>query len=276
VDEFGTVLRAWRDRMRPEEAGLPAGPGRRAPGLRREELAALAGVSVEYVVRLEQGRAQHPSPQLLGALARALRLSDEERDHLFRVGGAAVPGVREVPRHVPVGVQRLMDRLGDVPMAVLSASWDVLQWNPLWSAIGGDPAEVPAAERNVAWKHFTEGHDRMRFDEQHEEEFSRDLAADLRDAVGRYPDDRRLAALVARLRAASPDFARRWGEAHVARHRSSRKTATRTPVGPIELDCDVLTAPGGDLRIVVYTAAPGSEDASKLDLLRVAAGGALV
>ncbi|RIX30526.1 helix-turn-helix transcriptional regulator [Amnibacterium setariae] len=276
MDEFGTVLRAWRDRMRPEEAGLPAGPGRRAPGLRREELAALAGVSVEYVVRLEQGRAQHPSPQLLGALARALRLTEAERDHLFRVGGAAVPGPRDVPRHVPPGVQRVVDRLGDVPMAVLSASWDLLRWNPLWAAIGGDPAEVPAAERNVAWKHFTEGHDRMRFDEQHEEDFARDLAADLRDAVGRYPDDRRLAALVARLRAASPDFARRWGEAHVAQHRSSRKTATRTPVGPIELDCDVLTAPGGDLRIVVYTAAPGSEDASKLDLLRVATGSALV
>jgi transcriptional regulator with XRE-family HTH domain len=276
VDEFGTVLRAWRDRMRPEEAGLPAGPGRRAPGLRREELAALAGVSVEYVVRLEQGRAQHPSPQLLGALARALRLTDAERDHLFRVGGAPVPGPRDVPRHVPPGVQRVVDRLGDVPMAVLSASWDLLRWNPLWAAIGGDPAEVPPAERNVAWKHFTEGHDRMRFDEQHEEEFARDLTADLRDAVGRYPDDRRLAALVARLRAASPDFARRWGEAHVAQHRSSRKTATRTPVGPIELDCDVLTAPGGDLRIVVYTAAPGSEDASKLDLLRVTTGSALV
>ena len=93
MDEFAEVLRAWRDRMRPEEAGLPAGPGRRAKGLRREELAALAGVSVEYVVRLEQGRARHPAPQMLGALARALRLSDEERDHLYRVGGAAAQPV---------------------------------------------------------------------------------------------------------------------------------------------------------------------------------------
>ncbi|MFD1719966.1 helix-turn-helix domain-containing protein [Amnibacterium endophyticum] len=276
MDEFATVLRAWRDRMRPEEAGLPAGPGRRAPGLRREELAALAGVSVEYVVRLEQGRARHPSPQLLGALARALRLTEAERDHLFRVGGAAVPGRREVPRHVTAGVQRVMDRLGDVPMAVMSASWDVLRWNPLWAAIGGDPATVPPAERNVVWKHFTEGHRRMRFDEVHEEEFARDLVADLREAVGRYPDDRPLAALIARLRAVSPDFAARWGEAHVAQHRSSRKTATDTPVGEIELDCDVLTAPGSDLRIVVYTAVPGSEAASKLDLLRVTAGPALV
>src|SRR4051812_34415335 len=128
MDEFAAVLRAWRDRMRPEEAGLPAGPGRRTPGLRREELAALAGVSVEYIVRLEQGRAQHPSAQMLGALARALRLSEDERDHLYRVGGAALPARGLVPRHIPAGVQRMMDRLGDVPLGVMSASWDVLHW----------------------------------------------------------------------------------------------------------------------------------------------------
>lgn len=270
MDEFAEVLRAWRDRMRPEEAGLPAGPGRRAPGLRREELAALAGVSVEYVVRLEQGRAQHPSPQMLGALARALRLSEDERDHLYRVGGAAVPSRGEVPRHIPAGVQRMMDRLGDVPLAVLSASWDLLQWNPLWAALTGDPSTVRPLDRNIAWKHFTEGPGVIAFDEAHAEEFSSDLTADLREATGRYPEDRRLASLVTRLREASSDFDRRWGEAHVARHRSSRKTATATPVGPITIDCDVLTVPGADLRVVVYTAVPGTEDASKLDLLRVA------
>jgi transcriptional regulator with XRE-family HTH domain len=270
MDEFATVLRAWRDRMRPEEAGLPAGPGRRAAGLRREELAALAGISVEYIVRLEQGRARHPSPQLLGALARALRLSDDERDHLYRVGGAAVPAVGLVPRHVPPGVQRMMDRLGDVPIAVMSASWDVLQWNPLWAALTGDPSQLRGLERNIAWRHFTTGSGVMAFDAEHAEDFSSDLAADLREATGRYPEDRDLALLVARLRASSTDFDRRWGAAHVARHRSSRKTATTTPVGPITVDCDVLTAPGSDLRIVVYTVVPGSEDASKLDLLRVA------
>lgn len=270
MDEFAEVLRAWRDRMRPEEAGLPAGPGRRTPGLRREELAALAGVSVEYIVRLEQGRAQHPSAQLLGALARALRLTDEERDHLYRVGGAAVPSRGVVPTHVTAGVQRMMDRLGDVPMAVMSASWDVLQWNPLWSALTGDPALLRGLDRNVAWRHFTAGPGVIDFDARHAEEFSSDLTADLREAVGRYPADPALAGLVARLRSASPEFAARWTEAHVARHRSSRKSATTTAVGPITVDCDVLTAPGGDLRIVVYTAVPGSEDASKLELLRVA------
>jgi transcriptional regulator with XRE-family HTH domain len=256
--------------MRPEEAGLPAGPGRRAPGLRREELAALAGVSVEYIVRLEQGRARHPSPQLLGALARALRLSDDERDHLYRVGGAAVPLRGHVPRHIPAGVQRMMDRLEDTPMAVMSASWDLLQWNALWAALTGDPRTRHGLGRNIAWAHFTARPETIAFDDAHDEEFSSDLVADLREATGRYPADPGLATLVSRLRAASPDFARRWGEAHIARHRSSRKTATTTAVGPITIDCDVLTVPGDDLRIVVYTAVPGSEDASKLDLLRVA------
>ena len=137
MDEFAVVLRAWRDRLSPREAGLPPGTGRRAPGLRREELATLAGVSVEYLVRLEQGRARHPSPQLLGALARALRLTEDERDHLYRLGGVAVPSDGVVSQHITPGVQRMLDRLGDVPIGVHSATWDLLWWNPLWAALTG-------------------------------------------------------------------------------------------------------------------------------------------
>lgn len=230
----------------------------------------LAGVSVEYLVRLEQGRARHPSPQLLGALARALRLTDDERDHLYRLGGAAVPARGLVSRHLTPGVQRLLDRLGDVPIAVYSVAWDPLWWNPLWATLTGDPAGRHGLDRNVAWRHFMRGRGVVEFDDQHAEEFSADLAADLRYALGRYPRDPDLTALVDRLRAESPDFRRRWGQAHVARHRSSRKTVTSTPVGPITVDCDVLTVPGADLRVVVYTVAPGSPDDSKLALLRVA------
>lgn len=269
MSEFAEVLHAWRDRVQPEEVGFPVGTGRRTPGLRREELAVLAGVSVEYIVRLEQGRASHPSPQLLGALARALRLTEQERDHLYRVGGAAVPTAGVVPRHIAAGVQRMIDRLGDLPIGVFSAAWDLLQWNPLWAALSGDPSGRSGLERNVAWNHFVVGGGVIDFDTEHAEEFSADLAADLRDAVGRYPEDAGLTRLIARLQEASPDFERRWASAHVARHRSSTKTATSTPVGPIEIDCDVLTVPGSDLRIVVYTAAAGSPDASRLELLKV-------
>lgn len=269
MDELGEVLRAWRDRLTPAAAGLPAGANRRAPGLRREELAGLAGLSVEYVVRLEQGRARNPSSQVLGALARALRLEGDERDHLFRVAGAAVPSSGLVPTHIGPGVQRMIDRLGDVPLAVHTAAWDLLMWNSLWAALTGDPAESDALGRNVAWRHFTRGPRGVQFDEQHADQFAADLVADLREAAGRFPHDRGLAELVRRLRSVSTDFESRWGQAHVARHLSSRKTVTSTPVGSITLDCDVLTVPGTDLRIVIYTAAPGTEDSSKLDLLRV-------
>lgn len=228
----------------------------------------LAGVSVEYVVRLEQGRARHPSAQMLGAMARALRLSEDERDHLYRVGGLAEPVRALVPRHIPRGVQRMIDRLGDVPLGVHSAGWDLLWWNPLWAALSGDPSGLRGLERNVAWRHFTGVPGIIDFGAEHAEEFSADLAADLRDALGRYPADPALGQLVERLRAGSADFRRRWGQAHVSRHRSSTKTAT-TGVGAVVIDCDVLTVPGSDLRIVLYTVAPGSQDASKLDLLKV-------
>ena len=269
MDEFAEVLRAWRDRLSPRETGLAPGTGRRAPGLRREELANLAGVSVDYLVRLEQGRAKHPSPQVLGALARALRLADDERDHLYRVAGAAPPTDGVVSEHIAPGVQRMLDRLGDVPVGVHSAAWNLLWWNPLWAALTGDPSEQQGVERNVAWRYFMEPPGVIGFDDEHAEEFADDLVADLREATGRYPDDPGLATLVSRLRVGSADFRQRWSGAHVARHRSSTKTAGTTSVGPIRIDCDVLTAPGTDLRIVVYTVAPGSEDASKLDLLRV-------
>lgn len=269
MSEFASVLRSWRNRLTPAEVGLPTGSGRRSPGLRREELAALANVSVDYVVRLEQGRATHPSPHLLNALAIALRLDSGERDHLYRAAGAAPPSPAVVPHHITPGVHRIIDRLGDVPMAVFTATHDILLWNPLWAALAGDPSRLVGMERNLVWRHFTTGHDGIEFDEQHEEDFSADLTADLRTALGRYPQDRGLQRLVSRLRATSPEFERRWAEARVAEHRASRKTVTRTSVGPITVDCDVLTVPGGDLRIVVYTAVPGSEDEAKLDLLRV-------
>lgn len=269
MNELASVLRSWRDRIGPADVGMPAGTGRRAPGLRREELAALAGVSVDYVVRLEQGRATHPSPQLLGALARALRLTVAERDHLYRVAGAAPPDPGLVPRQITPGVQRIVDRLADVPLGVFTAAHEIVLWNALWAAVGPDPADCSGLDRNLAWRHFTGGLPDVERDDEHAEEYAADLVADLRDAVGRYPRDRDLAHLVRRLRTASPEFERRWGEARVAEHRSSRKTLTGTPVGPITVDCDVLRVPGSDLRIVVYTAAPGSEDAQRLDLLRV-------
>ena len=250
--------------------GVCADPLSWASVPRVEERAMLDVVCVEYLVVMGQGRVLQPSLQLRGALARALRLTDTERDHLYRVGGAPTPSDTVVSQHITPGVQRLLDRLGDLPIGVHTAAWDLLWWNPLWAALTGDPCQLRGLDRNVAWRHFTQVPGVIDFDDHHAQEFSDDLVADLREAAGRYPQDLGLTKLINRLRAECPDFQCRWDQAHVARHRSSTKTATSTAVGPITIDCDVLTAPGTDLRIVVYTPAPGSQEASQLALLRVA------
>ena len=270
MTELAFLLRSWRDRVSPVEVGLPAGGDRRSPGLRREELAMLASLSVDYIVRLEQGRAKHPSAQALGSIARALRLTDDERDHLFRVGGVAVPTNRMVPRHVTPGVQHIVDRLGEVPVSVFSASWDTLLVNDLWVTLFG---ESPSAGRasNLLWRRFTGDTGNVTHSAEHEDEFQRDLVADVRKASWTYPDDTALAALIADLRAVSPQFEALWDTASVGLHRESRKTVHNALVGDITFDCDVLSAPGTDQKIVVYTVVPGSQDAAKLDLLRVSA-----
>lgn len=128
--DFGRTVRRWRDRVSPEAAGLTAGGHRRAAGLRREELALLAGISVDYVTRLEQGRATNPSEQVVEALGRALRLSATEREHLFHVAGLVPPGQGTVPAYITPSVHRMLDRLTGTPVAVFDAAWTQLLANP--------------------------------------------------------------------------------------------------------------------------------------------------
>ncbi|WP_221352706.1 helix-turn-helix transcriptional regulator [Streptomyces beigongshangae] len=277
ASSFAALLRAWRDRLSPADAGFAVTDGRRAPGLRREELAQLAGLSVDYVLRLEQSRAKNPSPQVVGALARALQLSRPERDQLYRGAGLLPPQDGTVGTHVPPGVQRLVARLGDVPIGVFTADWSLVWWNTMWSALHGDPATVPAAERNLARALFGDGPARalmspVRF-EHGPDAFAASIVADLRDAVSRYPADARLERLVRELRETSEDFARHWATRTAAvPHASAAKTIQHPEVGDLLLDCDVLLVPGADLRMVTYTAATGSSEAGKLDLLRVTGG----
>lgn len=263
------ALRAWRDRVTPAAAGMPTGGERRVPGLRREELAALAGLSVDYVVRLEQGRAVNPSPQVIASIARALRLTTDERDILYRLAGAVEPPSGLVSRHVPPGIQRMTDRLVDTPVAVYTASWDIIQWNTMWAALLGDPSALSHRDRNLLWRHFTGDRTRVLQDAKDIEAFERETVAELRVAHGRYPDDPELASLVEDLSEQSPAFRALWDRFEVAPRISQRKTVKHPLVGQIVLDCDVLTAAGSDLRVIVYTAEPGSTDAGKIDLLRV-------
>lgn len=241
--------------------------------MRREELAQLAGLSVDYVVRLERGRAVRPSQQVVSALARALQLSRPERDELFTAAGLLPPRDGTVSSHVPAGVQRLVTRLHDAAVGVFAAEWTLLSANPTWAALHGDPALLPASERNLARARFGAGAaSRMlhRSSPAPSADFDRSIVADLRNAAARYPEDRGLARLIRDLAGTSSDFARYWAESVAAEHAGARKTLTHPTVGPITLDCDVLTVPGADLRLVVYTAPGGSDDESKLELLRVA------
>ncbi|MDR2984844.1 MAG: helix-turn-helix transcriptional regulator [Nocardiopsaceae bacterium] len=267
-DGIGSYIQTWRHRLQPAEAGLPAGVPRRTRGLRREELALLAGISVDYLVRLEQGRATNPSTQVLAALSRALRLTVQERDHLYTVAGQAPPKRSAMTTHVPPSVQRLVDRMADLPVAVYDPAWTIITWNQAWAAFMGDPSATSGRDRNLIWRAFTGTSTRVRKSEDEAADFETNAVADLRRAVGSYPDDARLRRLVDDLLEASPRFAKLWAERVVNTTSSKSKTIDHPEVGPITLDCDVLTVAGSDLRLVVYTAEPGP-DADRLRLTQV-------
>ncbi|WP_235921247.1 helix-turn-helix transcriptional regulator [Lentzea tibetensis] len=267
--DLGRALRGWRDRTLPEAVGLPVGGVRRAAGLRREELAQLAGLSVDYVVRLEQGRATSPSPQVLSAMARALRLSAAEREHLFLLAGHRPPGPGRLSAHIPPGVHRLLDQLDGTPLSVHDAAWNLILWNPLWSALFGDPSAQRGRERNVVWRHFTGLPGRVSHTPAQLARFEAAVVADLRAATARYPADTALRSLIKDLRDASTAFERLWDTGIVGVHETDTKTIGHPDVGTLTLDCDVLIAPGSDLRVVACTAAPGSDAAGKLKLLDV-------
>lgn len=171
--------------------------------------------------------------------------------------------------HVPPSVQRLVDRLADLPVAVYDPAWTIITWNGAWAALMGDPSAVTGRDRNLIWRSFTGQSTRVRKSDTEADDFETNAVADLRRAVGTYPDDARLRQLVDELRQASPRFARLWAERMVNSTGSNRKTIEHPEVGPITLDCDVLTVAGSDLRLVVYTAEPSSPDANRLRLVQV-------
>ena len=266
--EFGQAIRRWRDRLAPETVGVPVGGRRRAAGLRREELAALAGVSVDYLTRLEQGRATSPSSQVVEALARALRLSGTERELVFRLAGQAPPGRDVVSTRITPSVQRMLDRLDHTPVAVYDAAWNLIVANPPYDALMGETTSWRGIERNGVWRNLVgPGNRTVQTPEEHAR-FESLLVADLRMTAARYPADRDLKRLIAELMSHSPRFAELWeaGEVGSPQDQSRHKIIDHPDVGLIALDCDTLIVAGDDLRIMVYTAEPGTEDAERLAL----------
>jgi len=265
--EFGHAVRRWRERVSPATVGLPVRGRRRAPGLRREEVADLAGISVDYLTRLEQGRATSPSVQVIEALARALRLSDPERELLFRYGGQAAPGLELVSQRIPASLQRLLDRLSGTPVAIYDAMWNLVDTNAAYEALIGG-SHWHGIERNGVWRTLVGPgpaavHTPAQLAEQQE-----GLVADLRLTAAKYPHDPRVQHLVAELRKASARFAELWdsGDLLPREDRVRHKFFDHPEVGRIGLDCDILVVAGDDLRIMVYTAQPDTEDAELLAL----------
>ena len=259
-------LRHRRAALSPEQVGMARtdGRARRTPGLRREEVAWLAGVSANYYERLEQARGSRPSPQVLVALATALRLSDTERTYLLHLAGA-VPQDRPADG-VPASVRQLLDGLGDVPAYVLDAAQVVVAQNAAAIAVLGDIVSLPVAERGMVAL-ISSGRLRCRpVPGQEPGAFDRQLAGNLRTAAARYPDVTRIDGEVRVRAAASAAFAAAWAD-HDVRDRPVLRVRIAHPVGDIDLACQHLLVPDTDLRVVLCTAEPGSASASRLGRL---------
>jgi transcriptional regulator with XRE-family HTH domain len=209
--ELAAFLRARRARVSPQDAGLPAMGRRRTPGLRRQEVAQLAGMSVDYYIRLEQGRGPHPSRQILSALARALMLNADERDYLFRMAGEAPPQRATPGREITPGIRHLLDSMPTTPAYVVDAAYNILAWNQLATHFIGDLAGHP--DRNmIRWTFRRPSADSIWGDE-HFLGFTRSTVADLRANYARYPGEPEIDSLVTEMLALSPAVRRDVGRA---------------------------------------------------------------
>ncbi|MBK3626263.1 helix-turn-helix domain-containing protein [Streptomyces sp. MBT49] len=267
--ELADFLRRGRARLTPPDVGLTAGARRRTPGLRREEVAQLAGMSADYYTRLEQCRGPRPSRQMLTALARALRLTDDERDHLFHLTGEEPPRRETASAHVPPGLMLILDRLHDTPAQVVTDCGEVLAQNAMARALTGDVMSRPRRERNLVRLHFLDPAARALFPEEDRPHLARAHVASLRAVAAARPDDPEPAALVAGLRAGSEEFARLWDEHEVSVRHKATKRFQHPLVGLLDLDCEVMLSHDHHQLLIIHTARPGTDSHERLELLRV-------
>ncbi len=261
-------LRRRRELLRPADVGLPDGVRRRTPGLRRDEVAQLAGMSSDYYSRLEQCRGSHPSEPIVAALARALRCNLDERDHLFHLAGLTPPS-RRAGRHIRPGLISLADRLTDVPVCICTDLNEVLWQNTLADAVLGRGDNRAGRTRNFAWRWFTEPGARGRFPEQDWPHHSAAHVNDLRATYSRRAGEQDVTALVHDLLERSAEFRTLWERHEVAVHRYDRKRVVHPEVGLLHLTCEMLLTPAEDLKVLAFFPIEGTDAREKLDLLRV-------
>ncbi len=267
-EDLADFLRRRRAGLQPDDVGLPAGRRRRTAGLRREEVAGLASMSTDFYARIEQRRGSRPSRETVGALARALRLTLDERDHLLHLAGYEAPPHAVRSDHVGPALLRVLDQL-DTPAQITSDLAVTLVQNPLAEALLGVQTNYTGPERSLYYRWFTDPAERRRYPEEDHDAHARNYVANLRAVHGRDPDDVEARELVELLRRESGAFAELWSRHEVAVRRDTRKRIAHPTVGLVELDCQVLTAENQTERLVVFTAKPGSEDADRLELLSV-------
>ncbi|MFZ4896393.1 helix-turn-helix transcriptional regulator [Plantibacter sp. Mn2098] len=267
--QLADFLRHRRATLRPEDVSLPAGVRRRVEGLRRVEVADLTGMSVDYYTRLEQARGPQPSTQMLAALARALRLTRDERDHLYRLSGQAAPERAGLDTHVLPALQRVLDRLDDTPALILSTLADTLVQNRLATVLFGDQTAFSGMQRSGIYRWFTDPRERQVYPAEDHARQARANVASLRVAYGIGGTNSRAARLVHELSKISREFTTLWAEHEVSSRFEDHKVLVHPEVGLIELDCQALLSEDQSQALLVLTAAPRSEAAEKLALLQV-------
>jgi transcriptional regulator with XRE-family HTH domain len=270
--QLAHFLRVRREALTPDEAGITSTTRRRTPGLRREEAAARAGISTDYYTRLEQGRASQPTASVMRGLTRALRLSLDERDHLFRLAGHTAPDRLLTDDHVSPVLIGLLDRLHDMPAQVMTDLGEVLAQNTLATAVFGDHTRLEGPERSAVYRWFTSAQTRAAYPPEDWAQESRMLAADLRAALVRR-GDARARALVDKLLQDSPEFDELWSTHDVAVLRSRRKRIRHPEVGLLELDCQALLEENRSQILALYVPAPGTDTADRVALLGVLSAG---
>ncbi len=267
--QLADFLRSRREGLQPEDVGLPRGPRRRTGGLRREEVAVLCGMSSDYYGRLEQRRSTQPSEQMLAAMARGLRLTLDERDHLFVLAGHGLP--RRVVRtdHVDAGLMRVLDRLDDTPAMVVSGLGETLVQNPMAVALVGDETRFEGLARYVVHRWFTVPGSRELYPPQDRDGHGRTFVADLRVAYARDGAGSRAAEVVEDLLRRSPEFAGLWAVHDVGRTHARLKRIVHPEVGVLEVHCQMLHDVDQQQALLVFTAPAASETAERLRLLQV-------